>query len=579
MPVAVDAKSGNARFDAIVLAQHGDKKGTVQTRFSDLAEKPPSEVITHRPSEEEEAAAAARTRAALEGIVSAKIAHTRPGHIGEASQSRAEQSKYIRYTPAEDAPGRNAAISQRIVRVVEAPVDPLEPAKFKHKKVPGGPADAPVPILHSPPRKLTVADQQDWKIPPAISNWKNAKGYIIPLDKRLAADGRGLAEPTINDGFAKLSEALLIAERKARQEVETRNAIASTLAQKQKASKEAELRKLAEKARMQRSGIVSADALDGAPAGAGAGAAGAGAGAGGPRAAAGVGMASADEWGAEDLAGGSGGAGGVHAGQKRGRADSEEEEEGYTQAPPIVRQERESEAEFRERQQREEDRRANRAEAAKALVQGKKTKMMRDAERDISEQIALGQPVARVAATGEGMFDARLFNQSEGISSGFGADDEYNAYTKAWRSDTAASALYRPRAAVGGAGGLDTEAQLAALQGQAPSRFQGSTDFEGVERGAGARSTAIRTEPVQFEKVAVEADPFSATIDAFTSEVKGGAGGKQRGTLDGIGRSAGHGLMAAVGGGAGRSADDYAAGSVSGRPTRDIQFRSAGSQR
>lgn len=48
--------------------------------------------------------------------------------------------------------------------------------------------------MHSPPRKLTVKDQQDWKIPPCVSNWKNAKGYTIPLDKRVAADGRGLQE-------------------------------------------------------------------------------------------------------------------------------------------------------------------------------------------------------------------------------------------------------------------------------------------------------------------------------------------------------------------------------------------------
>ena len=31
-------------------------------------------------------------------------------------------------------------------------------------------------------------------IPPCISNWKNNKGYTIPLDKRLAADGRGLQD-------------------------------------------------------------------------------------------------------------------------------------------------------------------------------------------------------------------------------------------------------------------------------------------------------------------------------------------------------------------------------------------------
>lgn len=53
-----------------------------------------------------------------------------------------------------------------------------------------GPDEPPVPILHSPQRKVTVQDQKDWKIPPCISNWKNARGYTIPLEMRLAADGR-----------------------------------------------------------------------------------------------------------------------------------------------------------------------------------------------------------------------------------------------------------------------------------------------------------------------------------------------------------------------------------------------------
>jgi SNW domain-containing protein 1 len=74
------------------------------------------------------------------------------------------------------------------------PSDPLEPPKFKHKRLPGGAPDAPVPIMHSPPRKLSVAEAAQWKIPPCVSSWKNAKGYIIPLDKRLANDGRGLQE-------------------------------------------------------------------------------------------------------------------------------------------------------------------------------------------------------------------------------------------------------------------------------------------------------------------------------------------------------------------------------------------------
>ena len=73
-------------------------------------------------------------------------------------------------------------------------MDPMEPSRHKHKKVPRGPPDDPVPVMHSPPRKVSVEDQEAWKIPPCISNWKNAKGYTIPLDKRLAADGRGLQE-------------------------------------------------------------------------------------------------------------------------------------------------------------------------------------------------------------------------------------------------------------------------------------------------------------------------------------------------------------------------------------------------
>jgi SNW domain-containing protein 1 len=40
------------------------------------------------------------------------------------------------------------------------------------------------------------------------------QGYTIPLDKRLAADGRGLQQVHINENFATLAEALYIADRK-----------------------------------------------------------------------------------------------------------------------------------------------------------------------------------------------------------------------------------------------------------------------------------------------------------------------------------------------------------------------------
>ena len=144
--------------------------------------------------------------------------------------------------------------------------------------------------MHSPTRKVTVKEQQDWKIPPCVSNWKNAKGnvpnstrflckiifsldlsyensnlqhlfflgisgYTIPLDKRLAADGRGLQQQHINENFAKLSDALYRAERKAREAVEARAQLERKMAAKEKEKKEEHLRLMAQRARDQRAGI------------------------------------------------------------------------------------------------------------------------------------------------------------------------------------------------------------------------------------------------------------------------------------------------------------------------------------
>ena len=63
---------------------------------------------------------------------------------------------------------------------------------------------------------------------------------------------------------------------------------------------------------------------------------------------------------------------------------------------------------------------------------GKKTKTSRDMDRDVSERIALGMPVGKVADA-NGQFDARLFNQSAGMDAGFGADDEDTTYTTSLR--------------------------------------------------------------------------------------------------------------------------------------------------
>ena len=65
------------------------------------------------------------------------------------------------------------------------------------------------------------------------------------------------------------------------------------------------------------------------------------------------------------------------------------------------------------RKQRERDNRLKQA--------GRRTKAEREAERDISERIALGQ--AAMATHSGVTFDSRLFDQNSGVGSGMVADD------------------------------------------------------------------------------------------------------------------------------------------------------------
>jgi SNW domain-containing protein 1 len=142
-----------------------------------------------RPSEEDVASTAARTQAALEKLINGKIKASNPKNVN-ANAAKGGVS-YVRYTPGQ---GNDDQSKQRIIKMVDVVEDPLEPPRFKAKKIPRGPPSPPAPILRSPPRKITAQDQKDWMIPPCVSNWKNNKGYTIPLDKRLAADGRGLQD-------------------------------------------------------------------------------------------------------------------------------------------------------------------------------------------------------------------------------------------------------------------------------------------------------------------------------------------------------------------------------------------------
>merc|ERR1712038_865100 len=256
LPIQLDS-TGKIKYDAIAKVGHGKDK-VVHSKFMDLVPKQYAEddPELERPDEETVQDTTEKTRMALEKLVQGKISAAMPVRHAE----KQAPAQYIRYTPSQQGVAFNSGAKQRIIRMVEAQKDPMEPPKFKtNKKIPRGPPSPPAPVMHSPNRKVTVKEQQEWKIPPCISNWKNAKGYTILLDKRLAADGRGLQGVHINENFAKLAEALFIADRKAREAVETRAQLEKKMAQREKEKKEESLRKLALAAKKERAGIRRAD--------------------------------------------------------------------------------------------------------------------------------------------------------------------------------------------------------------------------------------------------------------------------------------------------------------------------------
>ncbi|XP_071525067.1 puff-specific protein Bx42 isoform X2 [Panulirus ornatus] len=260
LAVQLDDK-GKVKYD--VLARQGHSKDKIV--YSKLMDLLPTAITSEddpelqRPSMEEIEDTTEKTRQALEKLTQGKISSAMPIRCVE----KQAPAQYIRYTPSQQGVSFNSGATQRVIRMVEQPKDPMEPPKFKiNKKIPRGPPSPPAPVMHSPTRKVTVKEQQEWRIPPCVSNWKNAKGYTIPLDKRLAADGRGLQSVHINEKFAKLAEALYIADRKAREQVEMRAQLEKKMAQKEKVRKEELLKVLARKAREEHAGLVSSGLSD-----------------------------------------------------------------------------------------------------------------------------------------------------------------------------------------------------------------------------------------------------------------------------------------------------------------------------
>ncbi|KAF5628051.1 uncharacterized protein FTJAE_9019 [Fusarium tjaetaba] len=474
LAIQVDSE-GKVKYDAIARQGHSENR-IVHTSFKELIplrqRADAGEIDLSRPDKESVEATTERTKNALAALVSGAVAAQKPKNVNIGQR---KDATFVRYTPANQM-GDNSKKQDRIMKIVERQRDPMEPPKFKHKKIPRGPPSPPPPVMHSPPRKLTAEDQEMWRIPPPISNWKNPKGFTVPLDKRLAADGRGLQDIAISDGHARFAEGLKMAERHARDEVQKRAMMQQRLAEKEKLQKEDTLRELAQKAR--------AD-----------------------RAAAGRGRRdSRDSGDSRDSRSRSR----SYSYSESDRSDSEDEE---------VRER----VKARQEKQREEERklRQNRMGAERRAQV-----MAREQGRDISEKIALG--LAKPTQSKETMYDSRLFNQTSGFDSGINEDNPYDK--PLFAAQDAINSIYRPRANVdddddGEAGDREmAKIQKSSRFGEALGKgtFKGAADAEvsfhfyiAPSKTLLTSSTQAREGPVQFEKDA--GDPFN--VDKFLSEV------------------------------------------------------------
>lgn len=472
---------GKVKYDAIARRGHGENR-IVHASFKDLIplrqRADVGEISLEKPSEEEEQATKERTQQALQTLVSGTLAAQKPKNVKGTSRP---EPTYVRYTPANQM-GDNSKKQDRIIKIQQRQQDPMEPPKHKVKKVPRGPPSPPPPVMHSPPRKLTAEDQEAWKIPPPVSNWKNPKGYTVPLDKRLAADGRGLQDVTINDKFAQFAEALHTADQHAREEVSQRQKMQQRLAEKEKEQKEEHLRQLAMKAREDKERAMT-------------------------------------------QRGGSGG------GRSRSRSvDSRSSYSSYSsrsrsRTPPgHGREDDDLRAREKQRRERKEDERRKMRQGNMGHER-RVQQMAREQNRDVSEKVALG--LAKPTQSKEAMYDSRLFNQSSGFAAGFNEDQPYDKPLFAERD--ALNSIYRPSV------GEDDDED----GGETLDKIQGTKRFEGLGRAPkegfrGTETAEQRSGPVQFERERKD-DPFG--VEAMIDQAQKAANKRSADEDGGGGRS------------------------------------------
>ncbi|OEL21656.1 SNW domain-containing protein 1 [Dichanthelium oligosanthes] len=450
LAVTLDA-CGSVAFDAVIHQGENAAK-IVYSSHADLVPRITApDQGTACDDEEEEELTTARTRAALQVLIDARLSAVQPASVRPRSR---DDPTFVKYRPARQSASFNSGAEERIVRVEHAQEDPVLPPKHRRRRVPPLAGSPPVTVLHSPPRPVSRKDMEDWKIPPNVLDWKNPKGYCIPLDKRVASDGRRMQDVQVSDGFASLSEALYVAERKSREAIEMRDKVRTELRMKEEEQRERKLREIANLARAE----AASDAAPAPPP--------------------------------------------VDAEDARDQLIQQQWEERMQRELDMVREER--------RRQRERERR-------REASRGKKSRVTRDRDRDVGERIALGMVTTGAAGAGEVTYDERLFNQDTGMDSGFAADDLYNVYSgRLFAAQPALSTLYRPNRHGDSDIYGDADEQLEKTT-KTTDMFKPDRGFSGApERPAGKRERPVEfdtpEESVEAYDPFVELDQYMARV-------------------------------------------------------------------
>lgn len=167
-----------------------------------------------------------------QGSLSAKAAPANPAQVAATSNALHQISSLIE--------SRNQSLEHRLSSLpkhAQTQLDPLQPIGTKKAQKPAQREKSPPAVRNrSPPREPQVAST--WKIPAAISNWKNESGNLVPLSDRVAAS-TAKDKKSVNRKFLEFATELYEAETEARIQGE-RKAEAERLREIEQAEKKEE---------------------------------------------------------------------------------------------------------------------------------------------------------------------------------------------------------------------------------------------------------------------------------------------------------------------------------------------------